>query len=468
MRASYEARVNRPANRGTQCRRKEARTGPCWTLAALMVVAGTGFCQTFSPAAGQERFYIGTYTEASSVGIYQSGLDLGTRALGRTNLVGTTQDPSFLALHPKGTYLYAVNEGGNAVVAFSVDRATGQLTLLNQQPSGGAGPCHVVVDNAGKNVLVANYTGGSLSVFPIQADGQLGSATAHIQHPGSSPHVHCIALDAGNQFALVCDLGLDQIFSYHFNSEQGTLTTNSVPWTTVPTGAGPRHLVFDPSFRRAYVICELNSTIISFDYDSQNGVLNAFQTNSSLPASWSGQNTAAEIAVDPSGRFLYGSNRGYNSIAVFGLDPVTGMISPVQQQPVGKTPRHFAIEPAGAFCLVANEDSDTIQEYAIDPRNGMLTPTGQTLNVSEPVCVLPILIQPPQPVLVLQSTPTNCMEIDIRNALSLLTYQIDRAPSVQPGVTWSLLATGTRGQTDFILTNANPCEFFRASVLIND
>ena len=451
-------------------------TGTCTTgnraaaeavLVALILWGRAVLGQVASPAAGLERLYIGTYTEAASVGIYRSSLDLGTGALGAANLAGRTQDPSFLALHPTGAYLYAVDEGGAAVVAFSVDRASGGLTLLNQQPSQGASPCHVVVDAAGKNVLVANYTGGSITVFSVLADGRLGTATAHIQHPGSSPHAHCIALDASNQFALVCDLGLDRIYSYVFNSAQGTLAANSVPWVTVPTGAGPRHLAFDPTFRRAYVICETSSIIIGFNYDSQKGVLSPFQTNSSLPAGWNGVNTAAEIAVHPSGGFLYGSNRGYNSVAVFSLHPATGMMSAVQQQPVGQTPRHFAIEPSGAFCLVANEDSNSVQEYAINPRDGKLTSTGRTLAVSEPVCVLPILTQPPQPVLVLQSTPGGSLGLDIGNALTSLAYQIESAPTVQSVGNWSLVANGARGQTHFTFTNANASEFFRAAVLTN-
>jgi 6-phosphogluconolactonase len=440
---------------------------PARMIVALGLLASTAFGQSTSPSAGKERLYIGTYTSATSLGIYQSSLDLGTGSLGATKLSATTGDPSFLALHPSGNFLYAVNEGGSGVVAFAVDRSTGGLTLLNQQPSGGAAPCHLVVDSAGKNVLVANYTGGSVTVFPIQADGRLGSASAHIQHPGSSPHAHCIALDASNHFALVCDLGLDRIFSYQFNSAQGSLTTNSVPWTAVPTGSGPRHLAMDPSYRRAYVICELNSTIIGFNYDAQKGVLNAFQTNSSLPIGWSGQNAAAEIAVHPSGKFLYGSNRGYNSVAVFALDTVTGVITAVQQQAVGKTPRHFAIDPTGAFCLVANQDSDNVLLFTIDSQSGRLTPMGQALQISKPVCVLPILTQPPQPFMSLQSLPDNVLSIDIGNGLNSLTYQLYHAPALQPLTNWSLLTTGLRGQTNFILTNINSFEFFRAAVLTN-
>ena len=467
MMSELEAILNTIPSCGTVSKGEGVALTSVLTALALLIAANAGLCAAAAPAAGLERFYIGTYTEASSLGIYQSGLDLGSRTLTAAKLAATTTDPSFLALHPTGRFLYAVNEGGGAVVAFSADRATGGLTRLNQQSSGGAAPCHLVVDDSGKNVLVANYTGGSVTVFPIVADGRLGVATAHIQHPGSGPHAHCIALDAGNQFALVCDLGLDRIFSYRFSSTQGTLTTNSIPWTSVATGSGPRHLVFDPSFARAYVICELNSTIIAFHYDPEQGVLSAFQTVTTLPMGWNGVNAAAEIAVHPSGRFLYESNRSYNSIAVFSMDAGTGELTLVQQQLVGQTPRQFAIDPTGAFCVVANQDSDSILVYSIDPQNGKLTSTGQTVRVSKPVCLLPILTQPPQPVLTLQPTPVNTLSIEFSNSVTSLAYQLDHASSLQGNAGWSVLAIGARGQTSFTVTNALPSEFFRASALTN-
>jgi 6-phosphogluconolactonase len=457
----------RSSHRTARASAETSLTLRIWVLVALLILTSAAFSWASAPAAGLERLYVGTYTSASSRGIYQSSLDLANGAVGTTNLAAATTDPSFIALHPTGNFLYAVNEGGGAVVAFSVNQATGGLTKLNQQPSNGGAPCHVVVDSAGSNVLVANYTGGSVTVFPIQANGSLGTTTSHIQHAGSGPHAHCISLDASNQFALVCDLGLDRVFSYRFNSALGILTANTVPWTTVQGGAGPRHLAFDPAFRRAYVICELNSTIIGFNYDATNGTLSPFQTNSSLPSGWSGQNSAAEIAVHPSGRFLYGSNRGYNSVAVFAIDSLTGGLTPVQQQSVGQTPRHFAIDPSGGYCLVVCQDANRIEVYTIDPGNGRLTPTAQTLKVSLPVCVLPLLTQPPQPVLQFQCVPANTLELDVGNGLASLTYRIYRTASLGPAVNWILAATGQRGQTNFTLTNASSAAFFRASVLTN-
>jgi 6-phosphogluconolactonase len=420
-----------------------------------------------SPSAGWERFYIGTYTWNSSKGIYRSGLDLGTGTLSPTNLAGAVTSPSFVALHPNRRFLYAVNEDGGKVVAFSVNSSTGALTLLNQQDSNGASPCHVVVDRSGRNVLAANYTGGSVTVFPIQADGRLGAATAHIQHAGASPHAHCVALDGNNRFALVCDLGLDQIMCYRFDPELGTLAVNTTPWTSVDAGSGPRHLTFDPQYRRVYAICEKSATIIGFHYDSTNGTLISFQTISTLPAGYAGQKSAAEIAFHPSGKFLYGSNRGYNSIAVFAVDPQTVTLTLVQQQTTGQTPRSFAVDPAGAFLLAADQDSDDVRLYTVHPQTGLLSETGQKLALSKPVCVLPFITQPPQPVLQAHATAANTLSIDIGNSLAVLTYELYQAPVWEPGMTWNLLASGAQGQSTFALTNGAPQGFIRASVVTN-
>jgi 6-phosphogluconolactonase len=226
------------------------------------------------------------------------------------------------------------------------------------------------VDRSGRNVIVANYNGGSVTVFPIQTDGRLGTATSHIQHPGTSPHAHCVTIDAANHFAFVCDKGLDQVRSYVFDPVAGTLITNTTLITFVAAGSGPRHMVFDPQYQRAYVICETASTIIGFNYDATNGVLTAFQTVSTLPPPGFSGNTGAEVAVHPSGRFLYGSNRGRNTIVVYTIDQADGTLAPVQQQATGATPRNFAIDPTGAFCLVAGQSSNDLRLYTIDPQSG--------------------------------------------------------------------------------------------------
>ena len=422
------------------------------------------------PSAGLERFYIGTYTGSTSKGIYLSSLDLGAATFGVTNLAATASDPSFLAIHPNSKFVYALSEGGNYVAAYSIDLTARKLTYLNQLSLyNGAGPCHVVVDSAGKNVLVANYGGGSVTVLSIHSNGGLGSQTANIPHvgTGASPLVHCVTLDAGNRFALVCDKGLDRIYSYHFDAQQGTLTTNNPPWTSVAAGAGPRHLAFEPQYRRAYTICENNSTVIGCNYDSQNGVLTPFQTISTLPAGWSGQNTAAEIVVHPSGKYVYGSNRGHNSIVVYSANPTNGALTLVGHQTTGLTPRNFAIEPTGVYCIVANQDSDTVLLYTINLQTGMLTQTSQTLQVSKPVCIVPFFVQPPQPVLGISPAANNTLDIGIGNGVGTLTYALSEATVLATNTAWNLLMTGARGQTNFTLTNNISNRFLRAGVVTN-
>lgn len=436
------------------------RSGPFFIAAAAFSWA---LCSAASagPAPGVERFYIGTYAGA----IYQSTLTLSPGTFGPVNSAAVTGNPSFVATSPNRQFLYAVNEYADMVVAFSVNPTNGNLTLINQKSSNGSGPAHVVVDSLGKNVFVANYGGGSVTVFPIQANGALGDATAHIQHPGATPHAHCTTLDASNHFAFVCDLGLDQIRGYVFDAQAGTLTTNNSLITSVAAGSGPRHLTFDPQYKRAYLICETSSSIIGFNYNPTNGILTSFQTVSTLlPGGYTGANTAAEIAVHPSGKFVYGSNRGKNTIAVFTLNPADGTLTPVQQQATGATPRNFAIDPSGAFCIVAGQTSGDIRLYSINPQSGLLTDTGARLTVSSPVCIFPFLIQPPQPFIAARPTQTNTFSLSISNSLDFLTYQLYRASSLSPGSVWDLMITGTRGQTNFVITNSQTQEFIRAKV----
>jgi 6-phosphogluconolactonase len=347
--------------------------------------------------------YVGTYTGGRSRGIYRFQLDPATGKLTSWALAATTANPSFLAIHPNHRFLYAVGEleqfGGKksgAVSAFAIDPKTGDLTLLNQQPSGGAGPCHLSVDRQGKHVLVANYGGGSASVLPIQDDGRLGEATAFVQHKGSSvnkqrqegPHAHSINLDAANHFAFVADLGLDKVLVYRYDAEKGTLTPNDPPAVDIEPGSGPRHFAFHPSGRYAYVINEMASTITAMDYDAEHGVLKKIQTVSALPKGFKGESSTAEVQVHPSGKFLYGSNRGHDSIVTFAIDTQTGKLSYVGHQGDKiKTPRNFAIDPTGTFLLVGNQGGDSIVVFRIDPKSGELTPTGTVVDVPVPVCL---------------------------------------------------------------------------------
>jgi len=340
--------------------------------------------------------YVGTYTGRGSKGIHLFRLQpQGTEVSQNVTLVplglaAETPNPSFLEIDPKRRLLFAVNEMNEfegrptgAVSAFSIDAATGKLTLLNQRPSLGAGPSHLALDRAGRNLLVANSGSGSVAVLPVQADGRLGEATAVVQ-----PHPHCVTLDPANRFAFVCDHGLDRVMAYRFDAEKGKLTPNAPASTAIKAGAGPRRMVFRPDGRFAYVVGELNSTIIVFTYDPNTGVLRESQTVSTLPEYFDGPNTAAEVGIHPSGKYLYVSNRGHNSVVLFRIDPDAGTLTYVEEQGTGgKSPRHFGLEPSGKHLAIANQDSDTVLASRVDAGNGRLKPSGIFATVPSPACV---------------------------------------------------------------------------------
>jgi len=371
------------------------------SLGAAVVRTHAAASESDNPTLG----YIGTYTGVKSKGIYSFRLD-SYGAMSRPTLVAETPNPTFLAVHPNQRYLYAANETGNfegkksgAVTAYAIDSKTGNLTLLNQRPSGGDGPCHLVVDRTGKNVLVANYGGGSVEVLPIADDGRLGEPSTFLQHHGSSvnksrqekPHAHFITTDPSNQIALTCDLGLDKVLAYPFDAAKGSLTTNHLPAASLNAGSGPRHLAFHPNGRYAYVISEMACTLTAFRYDPKRGALKELQTLSTLPAEQELKPSfsTAEVEVHPSGKFLYGSNRGHDSIVVFAIEEDTGKLNYVEHQStLGKTPRHFAIDPSGNYLLVENQGSDTIVVLRIDDKTGRLTRTGHVVEgVGAPVCI---------------------------------------------------------------------------------
>jgi 6-phosphogluconolactonase len=346
--------------------------------------------------------YVGTSENEPGRGIYRFPFDPATGEAGRVELAAEAARPTFLAVHPSGRLLYAVNAVGEfqgqktgAVSAFALDATTGELRLLNQQPSGGTGPCHVTVDLAGRHALVANYGGGSVACLPIDAEGRLQPPSCVIQHAGSSvnparqegPHAHSINLDIANRFAFAADLGLDKLFIYRFDAANGTLTPHEPPSVSTAPGAGPRHFAFHPSGRFAYLINELDSTVIAFSYDAAAGSLRAIHTVSTLPAGFSGENYPAEVLVHPSGRCLYGSNRGHDSIAIYTIDEETGRLTPGGWQPSGgKGPRNFNVDPSGAWMLVGNQGSNNILILRIDPERGTLTPTGQEFEAPSPIC----------------------------------------------------------------------------------
>ncbi len=350
--------------------------------------------------------YAGTYTSDASEGskgIYLLELDLRKGVLSAPRLAAKATNPSFLAIHPSRRFLYSVNElsefdgrKGGAITAFAIDQTHGTLTPLNHQSSGGSGPCHLVVDRLGKNVLVANYGSGSVACLPIAPDGRLGPETSFIQHRGSGanperqqgPHAHSINLDAEGRFAVAADLGLDKVFIYRFDATSGKLAPNDPAFVKVAAESGPRHFAFHPGGRFGYVINEMANTVTAFAYDAEKGLLTEIQTISTLPADFKGKSYTAEVQVHPSGKFLYGSNRGHDSIAIFAIEPSTGKLSAAGFEPTGgKNPRNFAIDPTGAFLLAENQDSNTIVVFRIDPQTGALRPTGQTVGLPKAVCI---------------------------------------------------------------------------------
>ena len=364
------------------------------------------------PAKHQYLVYVGTYTKPEttrSKGIYGYRLDADTAKVTPLGVMAETVNPSFVAVHPNRRFLYAVNEvtdykgqSSGAVSAFAIDQASGKLTLLNEVPSRGADPCYVSLDKDGKHVLVANYTGGNIAVFPVLEDGSLGDATAFVQHSGhgadaerqDGPHAHSIDLSPDNRFALVDDLGLDELLVYRFDKDKGTLTPNEPKFAKLKDGAGPRHFAFHPNGKFAYVVNELHSTVTVFSYDAAKGALQSLQTISTLPKDFSGQNDDAEVQVHPSGKFLYASNRGHDSIAVFAIDRDKGTLTPVQDVPTqGKKPRNFEIDPTGTLLFAANQASNNIVIFKIDAKSGKLTPTGQVLDVPVFVCVTFLAIE---------------------------------------------------------------------------
>lgn len=348
--------------------------------------------------------YVGTYTKSESKGIYAYRFDAASGQLTSLGLAAETSNPSFLTADAGRGFLYAVNEirqyngtQGGAVTAFAMDRRSGKLSRLNERGSRGADPCYISLDKTGHYALVANYTGGSIAVLPLLESGQLAPASVFVQDTGSGPnherqerpHAHWIETTDDNRFAIMADLGIDKLLVYHFDARTGSLTPNEPPAANLQPGAGPRHLAFRPDDKFAYVINELQSTITAFSYDAARGVLQPMQTISTLPQDFRGSNTAAEIRVHPSGKFLFASNRGHDSIAVFSIEDSTGRLTLVGHfRTEGKTPRHFAFDPTGSHLLVANQDSSNIVLFSIDAATGRLTETSQIRNVASPVCLL--------------------------------------------------------------------------------
>ena len=355
--------------------------------------------------SSQFLVYIGTYTtKQESKGIYGYRFNATTGKLTEIGLAAESTDPSFVAIHPNGKYLYAVNEVDNfngqktgAISAFTIDHKTGKLTFLNQVSTHGAGPCYVSLDKTGRWVLVANYDGGSVGTFEVEADGSLSLIKGFVQHSGSSvdkqrqesAHAHWIEVSPDNRFALAADLGLDDVLVYKLDPVTGTLAPNAPPYVQVKPGSGPRHFAFHPNGKFGYVLTEMATTVTAFSWNPTKGSLTAIQTEPTLPKDYAGPTEAAEIAVHPSGKFLYASNRaGIDTITIFSIDPAKGTLKETGRVSTkGRTPRNFAIDPTGAYLLAANQESANVVVFRIDQATGALTPTGEEEKVPAPVCV---------------------------------------------------------------------------------
>ena len=367
--------------------------------------------QTTKKAAAKGRFfaYVGTYTtKTESKGIYEFEFDPDSGMLTPKGIAAETPDPSWVVVHPSGKYAFAANESGKTsmVSAFVRDAKSGKLTLLNQLPALGEDPCYLSFDKTGKYIFVANYTSGNVVVFPIGADGQIGAATANVRDEGmlgpnkerqEAPHAHWIQPSLVDRSVYVADLGLDRVLRYGFDATSGTLSTGPVQrnWShsmldlsaKLVHGTGPRHAAFSHDGVRMYVLGELQSTVTAFHMiGTDDFVPTSFQKISALPKGFSGRNDAAEIVLHPSEKFLYTSNRGNDTIAVFKVERRSGRLSLSANVPTGgKEPRHFAIDPTGKFLLAENQLSNNIVVFKIDAATGGLTPTGQVVEVPSPV-----------------------------------------------------------------------------------
>ncbi|MBI2686740.1 MAG: lactonase family protein [Acidobacteria bacterium] len=372
-----------------------SRRGFVGLLGAGALAAKTG--------PGKFRVYVGTYTRRDSKGIYTFVLDTAAGTLTPEGLAAETENPSFLAIHPSGNYVYACGEldkfqgqASGSLNAFKIDHASGKLERLNVVAAGGTSTCHVNISRNGKFAVLANYGSGSCAAFAIGSNGKLGERTAFHQHSGSSvdpgrqttPHAHSVNFDHQNKHVIVADLGLDQVKVYNFNSGTGAMTPNEPAFTKVKPGSGPRHFSFHPSGKYAYVINEMACSVTAFHWDAKKGTLSEIETVTTLPVPVQRGYSTAEVVAHPNGRFVYGSNRGHNTIAVFQVDTATGKLKSVEHKSTqGAIPRNFAIDPTGQFLIAANQNSDSLVLFRINQSTGALDPAGPPVKAPVPVCV---------------------------------------------------------------------------------
>jgi 6-phosphogluconolactonase len=371
-------------------------------LVLSVSISGLVLTTSASKPAADTHFlaFAGTYTgKTGSKGIYAFDFDASAGKLTPKGLAAETESPSWVAIHPSGKFAYAANEAGkqSTVTSFSVDAKSAKLTKLNQMSAFGEDPCYLSFDKTGKYLFSANYTSGNVVVYPILADGRLGTPTANVKDAGAlgpnkerqeAPHAHWVQVSPDNRYVFVSDLGLDAILSYRFDAAKGTLTPNDPPAAKLAPGAGPRHVAFSPNGKFVYVVSELKNTVTAFNYDASKGTLFEFQILSTLPDDFVGRNDDAEIYVHPNGKWLFASNRGHDTIAVFAISPTDGSLKHTGEYPTGgKEPRHFAIDPTGKFLLAENQNSNSIAVFRIDPTSGALNQISVAENVPSPVCL---------------------------------------------------------------------------------
>jgi 6-phosphogluconolactonase len=366
---------------------------------ASLLLAPVARAAAKASGGGEYFVYIGTYTDKASKGIYAFRFEPSTGKTTPLGLMAETPNPAFLAVSPNHRFLYAVNWKGNDAVkgdtvsAYAIDPKTGKLTFLNKVESRGAMPTNLTIDHTGKTLLVVCYGGGNVTGYQILPDGRLSEPTAFDQHTGKSvhrepgPHAHGVIVSPDNRYAFVAELGLDQVYTYRLNAAKGTLARSDPPFVQVPPGTGPRHLAIHPNGRFLYVNDETRPAVTVFQVNE--GKLQQIQELPSVPPEYKGRNATAEIQIDRAGKFVYVSNRGHDSIAVFAVDQAKGALTPVEHVSTkGKTPRNFSLDPTGSYLFAANQNSDTIYQFRVDPKTGRLTETGEVLQAPTPVCVL--------------------------------------------------------------------------------
>ena len=375
------------------------------SLTSISLMTSQSILQKLVPGMTLNRqdFYVGNYGTGQEGGIYFCRLQLITGEMIIRGNISGIDNPSFLSMDASNQYLIAVNEvseingnPGGSVSSFKIDPENGSLTFINMQSTLGESPCHITIDRTGKFILIANYSGGNIIVFPILQDCMIGKNVEFIQHKGKSiipdrqenPHPHSIILSPDNRYAFVPDLGLDKILIYRFDQKTGKLRSSDIPYISLKPGAGPRHFTFSRDGKFAYVINELDSTVTAFRYYPDKGKLKEIQTITTLPGDFTGTSYCADIHIHPNNHFLYGSNRGHNSISTFSIDPSKGKLKLKGfTETLGDFPRNFAIDPSGQYLLAANQRSDNIFSFRIKPETGELTPTGYKIEIPKPVCI---------------------------------------------------------------------------------